>query len=168
MKFFIFLAVLFLSSSFPAGVKAGGGDAFRTTDFPLPRFVSLNADKVYVRAGPGLQYPIKWQFQKENLPVEVILEFDAWRKIRDYEGQVGWVHVSLLSGKRYALIVGDGGVLLRKKTNEGSKVVAELEPRVVARIKQCEIDWCELSVSGYTGWAYKNFLWGVYDSEDFD
>ncbi|MHC4174421.1 MAG: SH3 domain-containing protein [Planctomycetota bacterium] len=26
------------------------------------------------------------------MPVQVIAEFDTWRKIRDWEGAEGWVH----------------------------------------------------------------------------
>ena len=36
------------------------------------------------------------------MPVEVIAEYDTWRKIRDWQGTVGWVHQSMLDGGRYA------------------------------------------------------------------
>src|SRR5262245_48383818 len=69
------------------------------------RYVSLKADRVYLRKGPGTQYPVAWEFQRAGLPVEVIREFDVWRQVRDASGTVGWVHSSLLSGRRTALIL---------------------------------------------------------------
>ena len=74
--------------------------AFRSTEYPLPRFVSLRSDEVYVRTGPGQKYPVQWIFRKKDVPVEIILEYDVWRKVKDYDGHEGWVHKTLLSGKR--------------------------------------------------------------------
>lgn len=167
MRFLVF-SILAIAILFPFAVQALEGTPFRVTNLPLPRYVSLSSEEVHVRAGPGLQYPILWQFRREHLPVEITLEYDAWRKIRDYEGQEGWVHVSLLSGARYGLIVGKAGTLVRRKPQPDSGAVAELEPFVVARIQECKSEWCEVSSGGYSGWVYKNFLWGVYAAEEFN
>ena len=86
----------------PACAQAG-----RSTGLPLPRFVSLAADRVNVRFGPGKQYPINWVFARKGLPVEIIEEFDTWRKIRDYDGEEGWIHSSLLSSRRTIMVTGD-------------------------------------------------------------
>ena len=74
------------------------------TKMPIPRFVSMRGDQVFARTGPGTRYPIKWVFQRKNLPVEIVQEFDTWRKIRDIDGEEGWVHQSLLSGKRFGVL----------------------------------------------------------------
>src|SRR5450759_14844 len=57
---------------------------------PVPRFVSLKAGRVNVRVGPGEDYKIAWIFTRPGLPIEVIQEFDNWRRIRDSDGTVGW------------------------------------------------------------------------------
>ena len=69
------------------------------------RYVSLKADRVFLRQGPGTDYPIAWVFQRAGLPVEVLREFEVWRQVRDAGGTVGWVHGSLLSGRRTALVL---------------------------------------------------------------
>ncbi|MGI9419233.1 MAG: SH3 domain-containing protein [Geminicoccaceae bacterium] len=58
----------------------------RSTGLPIPRFVSLDARQreVNVRFGPGQQYPINWVFTRPGVPLEIIAEFDNWRKIKDY------------------------------------------------------------------------------------
>src|SRR5512147_2561435 len=72
---------------------------------PLPRFASLDSSEANLRAGPGKDYPILWVYQRKGLPVEIIQEFDTWRRIRDRDGTVGWVQQNLLSGKRTGLII---------------------------------------------------------------
>src|SRR5690349_19749693 len=57
---------------------------------PLPRFVSLKADEVNVRQGPGWDHAVAWVYRRIGLPVEVIAEYDVWRQIRDSEGASGW------------------------------------------------------------------------------
>src|SRR5262245_18188433 len=58
---------------------------------PLPRFVSLKADKVNVRRGPASEHQVAWVFQRRGLPVEIVAEFENWRRIRDNDGEEGWV-----------------------------------------------------------------------------
>ena len=87
---------------------------------PLPRFVSLKADKVHVRQGPGTDHKIAWVFQQAGLPVEVIQEFETWRRVRDSEGATGWVFHAMLSGRRTVVI------LPWEVKKEGNAVQAEL------------------------------------------
>ena len=84
-----FLIVVFLLSIFSSAYAADGRDAFRSTEFPLPRFVSIAVGEVFVRAGPGLKFPVKWVLKKKKMPVEIVLEYDNWRKIRDVDGDQG-------------------------------------------------------------------------------
>ncbi|MCB1538323.1 MAG: hypothetical protein H6865_07565 [Rhodospirillales bacterium] len=136
------------------------------TGYPLPRFVSLRSDIVYVRAGPGMRYPVKWVYQRRNYPLEVIQEFDTWRKIRDSDGEEGWVHQSLLSGNRHVLIAGKAPVTILKKPEPDARPVAQMEPGVVAKLNECADNWCDVSASGYHGWVLKTSLWGVYEREE--
>src|SRR5919106_133867 len=80
------------------------GQAGRTTGLPLPRFVSLGSDEVNLRFGPGETYPIAWILTREGLPVEIVEEFDTWRKVRLHDGDFGWIHGSLLSSRRTVLV----------------------------------------------------------------
>lgn len=167
------LVILFLPYA-PVMAQDGGAAAavpsFRDTTLPLPRFASLQGNKTYVRAGPGLRYPIKWIFRKEGLPVEIVQEFDSWRKIRDYEGGEGWVHQSLLSGMRTVMVRGEADTLvpLRGGAGDVERLIARMEPDVVARLTECVVGWCRIEVDGYKGWVARNFLWGIYEDEEFN
>lgn len=143
-------------------------DAFRSTKLPLPRFVSLRADEVFARTGPGKKYPIRYVYENRGLPVEIILEFENWRKIKDFEGDEAWVHQTLLSGKRTALIKGTEPVSLYRKPDIDSRKAAVLQPQSRLRLESCDGIWCEANAAGYDGWVRQKFLWGVYEKEIFD
>lgn len=139
---------------------------------PIPRFVSLKAKRVNVRVGPGEDYNVLWTFTRSNLPVEVIQEFDNWRRIRDSDGSVGWVFHSLLSGERTAVIApwspGEGTVPIRASASDAAGVTAYLQPRVMASIDRCKAGWCRLKGNGFAGWIEQAQLWGVYPGEEVE
>ena len=139
---------------------ADSKDVFNNSGLEIPRFVSLKDSKVFVRSGPGLRYPIKWVFKKEGLPVEIVQEFDTWRKIRDNEGEEGWVHQTLLSGSRKALIAEEKGAILVRKPVTGAKPVAVLEPNVLIALTQCSGAWCSGEANGFKGWIEKKITLG--------
>lgn len=147
---------------------ASAPSAFRSTPYPLPRFVSIGSDQVFVRSGPGQRYPVEWEYKRKGVPVEIILEYDAWRKIRDFDGQVGWVHHTLLSGRRAGFVLGGGAVSVHAKARDDSPVQAYVEPKALVDVSQCNGSWCHVNASGYKGWIAQKKLWGVYESEVFD
>jgi SH3-like domain-containing protein len=155
------LALLLLAAGAPgAWSQSVGGE----TNLPLPRFVSLKSSEVNLRTGPGTNYPVDWVFVRRGLPVEVIAEFDVWRKIRDWQGTVGWVHQSMLDGRRTALISGEERTLRRAPAGDAA-AVARLTPGVIAALDACEADWCRLEVEGRDGWLRRDEFWGVYPDE---
>ena len=167
--YLFFLAVFLLFPAvLPAQDDPADSSAFRSTTYPLPRFVSLGSDKVYVRTGPGQRYPIKFLYKKSGLPVEVILEYEAWRKIRDQEGDEGWVHKSLLSGRRTGLIRSEDLVSVYQKPKTEARIVAYIEPNAIGGLKECQDGWCTFESAGYKGWVETKYIWGVYEGEDFD
>ena len=132
---------------------------------PLPRFASLRSDEVNVRTGPGTRYPVDWVFKRKGMPVEIVAEYENWRKIRDWQGASGWVHQSLLTGKR-SFIIPAKSASLHKTPAPAAEVVAKLEPEVMGEIRSCSGDWCRVRVSsGVSGWLQRTELWGVYKSE---
>ncbi len=143
-------------------------NAFRSTEYPLPRFVSLGSNEAYVRSGPGRKYPILWVYKKRSVPVEIILEYDVWRKIHDFDGQKGWVHKTLLSGRRTGFIKGEELVSLYKKPRKDSRVAAYLQPKLLIAIDSCDNGWCEVDAKEYTGYLEQSVIWGVYEDENFN
>jgi SH3-like domain-containing protein len=147
------------------------GAAVGKSGLPVPRFVSLKAGRVNVRGGPGDDYKVAWVFTKKALPVEVVAEFDTWRRVRDSDGTVGWVFHSLLSNKRTVVVSpwakGDPVPIHARAANDAA-VTAYLQPGVLAAVDKCRDNWCSLSGTGFSGWIEEARLWGVYPGEAVD
>lgn len=137
------------------------------TGLPLPRYVSLKASEANVRRGPSLTHRIDWVYKRRAMPLRVTAEFGHWRRVEDRDGAGGWVHYTLLSGVRTAIVEQDLlDVLARPEA--GAMVVAQLEAGVIARVSECDAAWCALSAGGHDGWAPKSALWGVDAQEAVD
>ena len=137
------------------------------TNLPLPRYVSMKTNEGNVRRGPSLTHRVDWVFKRRNLPLEITAEHGHWRQVRDHDGAGGWIHYSLLSGARTAIVEAEM-LSLYAQPDAGSREIARLELGVVARIDACEPDWCRLSAGGYRGWGKKTQLWGVAYDEILD
>jgi SH3-like domain-containing protein len=154
-----------------AGALVGGGEGpvraqnvGSETQLPIPRFVSLRSDEVNLRTGPRTTYPVEWVYIRRDLPVEIVAEFDVWRKIRDWQGTTGWVHQSMLAGKRTVLITG-GDRDLRREPADAAPIVARLASGVIGRLLECDGSWCRIEVASYRGWLKQEEFWGTYPNE---
>lgn len=136
-------------------------------ELPVPRFASIKADEANVRVGPGTQYPLKWTYVVPGVPVEIIAEWDNWRKIRDWEGQEGWVHTAMLSPKRTIIVTGEKRTLYRR-ADAASPPVVRLRPGIIADVEDCIKGWCRIEVRNYRGWLKRSDFWGVGPDETLD
>ena len=162
-------AALFMLTLATAATQAGA-DA-TASGLPVPRFVSLKADRVTVRGGPDKDHDVAWIYTRVGWPVEITAEFENWRRIRDSDGTEGWVYHSLLSGKRMAAVqlkAKTDLAPLHAKPDAQSAVTAQLQSGVIGSVKRCTGTWCRLSGDGFDGWIEQNRLWGVYPDEKIE
>jgi SH3-like domain-containing protein len=156
----------------PGQVEAQAADAQvevrgAVTNLPLPRYVSLKTSEGNARRGPGLTHRIDWVFNRAGMPLRVTAEYENWRRIEDAEGVGGWVHYSLLSGTRTALVTGPM-LDLRATPLPDAGIVLQAEAGVIARLLECRPEWCRVTIDGERGWAPKAALWGVDPGESFE
>lgn len=139
----------------------------RIGDFglPVPRYVSLKSGEVYLREGPSAGHKVEWVYVRRGLPVEVIAEYDVWRRIRDADGITGWVHKGMLDGRRSVLVTGEGNVALREGPSADAAIIAYAEPGVVARLKTCGSAFCEVETKAIDAYVARDHVWGVYADE---
>ncbi len=131
-----------------------------TSGLPLPRFVSLKSDEINLRTGPGTRYPIDWIYRRRGLPVEIIDEFEDWRRVRDHDGTVGWVHRLMLVSERTVLVTGQTR-MLRRQPEPGAPGLAYLEAGVIADLKGCDKAWCRIEAQGFDGWLPRREIYGT-------
>ena len=122
-------------------------------------FWSLKNNEVNLRQGPSFKYPIKLIYKKKYLPVLILDTSETWRKIKDFNNNSGWIHVSQLSKKKTALNFKNNSILYKNPTIY-SKPIAKLESGRLVLIKKCNQKWCKISSGEFIGWINKSFLWG--------
>lgn len=113
-----------------------------------------------MRTGPSTEFPVKWVYKRQYLPVKVVAVHEVWRKIEDPDGDQGWMHVRLLSPNRTALVIGSGVATLRDGPEATARIAWRVEPGVVGRVEDCAKGWCRLDVAGRTGYIEVDRLWG--------
>jgi SH3-like domain-containing protein len=153
--------------------SAAGEPGTGPSGLPVPRFVSLKADKVNMHVGPAKTYDVSWVYTRAGLPVEITAEFENWRRIRDGDGDgaEGWVYHSLLSGRRTGIVkpkAKEELVAIREKADGSAGVVAQLQGGVLGTVKKCTGTWCRIAGDGFDGWVEQERLWGVYPNEKIE
>ena len=123
------------------------------------KYMSLKNKKVNVRYGPGLDYPIKFVFNKKNYPVEIIDEKENFRKILDFKKNSGWIHRSQL--KKSSSFITLDTVILFSDSTKFSRPIAKIESGRLLNKKKCNLNWCRVETGEYKGWVLKENLWGL-------
>ena len=124
-----------------------------------PYWASIDEAEARMRTGPSTEFPVKWVYKRQYLPVKVVAVHEVWRKIEDPDGDQGWMHVRLLSPNRTGLVTGSVAAL-RDAPEATARIAWRVEPGVVGRIEECQKGWCRLDVYGRTGYIEAERLWG--------
>ena len=138
---FLFLSILFTQSSITE-----------------EKFLSLKKNKVNVRYGPSLDYPIKYIYRKVNLPVKLIDKKDNMRRVIFFDNNSGWIHRSQLKQSNSIIILEQRNLF--KKPSNFSKPIARLEKGRLLVITKCRIEWCDITTDNYSGWVKTKDIWG--------
>lgn len=142
-----------------AGLLAGG-EVLAQAQQKTPYWASIEEPEARMRTGPSVEFPVKWVYKRQNLPVRVIAVHSVWRKVEDHDGDQGWMHVRLLSTKRTAVVVGGEIGALRETASGTARIAWRVEPGVVGRIDECEKGWCRFDNAGRSGYIQTDRLWG--------
>jgi SH3-like domain-containing protein len=130
-------------------------------------YASIRRDQAFLREGPSYAHRVLWVYHRKNYPVKIVETFDAWRRVKDVDGTIGWMHHTQLSDARTIVFIGFTQTPLHAKADPRSKPVAFAQPGVVAKLKACEPRLCEVETSGVEGWVDKKNIWGVESGEVF-
>ena len=121
-------------------------------------FLMLKNNKVNVRYGPDLNSPIKYIYNKKNLPIKVIDKKENFRRIIDIKNNSGWIHASQLR-KNKSFILLENQILFSKPTKY-SKPIVKISSGRLLLVKKCKLKWCRIKTENYTGWLEIKNVWG--------
>jgi SH3-like domain-containing protein len=142
-KTFIFTLLVFV-------LFAGTASAERLT---------VAADRANVRSGPGTDRGILWSVGK-YYPVNTIKTSGQWHQIRDFEGDMGWIHGSLLKKIPSVILTGET-VNVREGPETSFKVLFQAEKGVSFKLLEDKQEWLKVQhADGDVGWVHKSLAWG--------
>ncbi|HRJ11958.1 MAG TPA: SH3 domain-containing protein [Alphaproteobacteria bacterium] len=159
--YLILIAVFCLALYFPflVAAQAAEPDEQQTESRALPRFVTIKAKEINIRTGPGERYPIDWVMQAKGWPLQVVAEYENWRRVKDWEGNMGWVHRAMLSNARAGVVQVETTTLRRAPSAEGTPL-AHVKQGTHAEIKKCDAGWCQVEFDEASGWIPAKTIWG--------
>lgn len=146
-----------------AAASAEDGASPTPSGQEVPRYVSLKFDVANGRSGPSRAHPVAWRYVRAGLPMEVIAETPDWRRVRDPEGEVTWMHRRVLSGRRSVYTLEES--VLRARADAEAPIEAVAQAGVVLSLERCRDGWCRVEGQGYRGWVEADTLWGIYSEE---
>jgi SH3-like domain-containing protein len=148
-------------------LASGGLPAHSAEDAKLPYFASMKGQLTNMREGPADDARVKWVYHRKGLPVEVIASYQVWRRVRDMDGEVGWIHVALLARERDAVVTGEGQAAVHGGADTQTDVIAQAKPGSIGKLEHCGPRACEVKFDGAKGWIDRTRLWGVHEGEQF-
>ena len=99
------------------------------------------ADFKSVGAAPAIMYDAPSERGRKvfvaprGMPVEVILSYGEWAKVRDVSGDLAWVEAKALDSRRH-VIVNVAGAKVRSAADEGSQVVFNVDRGVLLELAE--------------------------------
>ncbi len=154
----IFISIIFFN-------QVGHANIGNETGLEIPRYVSLKSDDANIRVGPSKNYPIEIKFIKKNYPLKVLDEYEEWRKVEDFNRNIGWIHKSLISGIRTGIVLSNDNKKIQLLNTLDGDVIGEIGNGNIVFLEKCKIDWCLVSLGDFEGWMDKNYIWGVKEKE---
>ena len=137
----------------------------KETGLEIPRYVSLKSDDANIRVGPSKNYPIEIKYVKRNYPLKVLEEYEEWRKVEDFNNNIGWIHKSLISGIRTGIVLSNDSKNIKLFNTLDGSVIGEIGMGNIVFLEKCKIDWCLVSSGNFKGWMDKKYIWGVKEKE---
>ena len=145
--------------------QVSNADIGKETGLEIPRYVSLKSNDANIRVGPSKNYPIEIKYIKKNYPLKVLEEYEEWRKVEDFKKNIGWIHKSLISGKRTGIVLSNDNKTINLLNTLDGNVIGEIGKANIVFLEKCKIDWCLVSSGNYKGWIDKKYIWGVEEKE---
>ncbi len=164
MKYKKLIFLLLISSVYSANLNA-----YIKSGRCEPYYASIKSNRVNSHRGPGKEYKISYEYIQKGTPVMVIAKYDHWRKVKDPLGDESWIHKSMLSPKRFVIVMSENPTELRQKSNETSEILAYVKKNVVLELVTVRGNWCNVAFRGnagrYSGWIKKSDVFGVFKNE---
>lgn len=121
--------------------------------------VSVGVDSLNMREGPGTSAPVLWKLSR-GYPLQVVDRQGNWLKVRDFEGDDGWVARSLTSRTPHH-VVKSATANLRSGPGTGYRIKGRVDYGETVRTLGRQGSWVKVQHHSLgQGWVARNLLWG--------
>ena len=112
-----------------------------------------------MRSGPGTRFEAIWTLIR-GYPLRVIGREGHWIKVRDFEGDQGWVFRSLTVRTPFHIVKAQVANL-RALPSTRSRILGRLDYGDILRTLGKRAGWVRVRQSdGTRGWVARSLLWG--------
>ena len=120
--------------------------------------MAIQSDVANIRSGPNLEDAVLWQVEK-YYPVIILEKKGVWRRFRDFEGDQGWVHISVL-GSIKSIIIKANQCNVRTGPGTQYDVAFTVNKGIPFKVLQTKGSWLQVQhADGESGWIHKNLVW---------
>lgn len=144
------IALAILGMAFACAASAQAGLDYRSV--ATPSTVFYNGPSVLAR---------KVAVASRYYPVEVLITYGSWLKVRDSTGELAWVESKHLSPKRMVIVTA-AATQLRQKPEASASPAAQIERGVVLEFVEAAGAWIKVNHrDGITGYLPVADGWGA-------
>lgn len=120
--------------------------------------LAIVTDIANIRSGPGTEHDILWQVYK-HYPIDVIERQGAWLRFRDFEGDIGWIHNSLVD-KVATVITRAPKCNVRSGPGTGHEVAFTVVDGISFQLLKRKGAWLHVQhADGDRGWIHRSLVW---------
>jgi SH3-like domain-containing protein len=120
--------------------------------------LSVNANIANIRSGPNTSDAVIWQVEKYH-PLEVIQKQGQWCLFKDFEGDRGWIHISLLTDIKTVIVKNDK-CNVRSGPGTDHAIQFTVDKGVPFKVLEEKGAWLHVvHADGDQGWIHRSLVW---------
>ncbi len=120
--------------------------------------LSVSASRANIRSGPGTKHDILWRVEK-YYPLDILEKSGEWILFRDFEGDTGWIHQSLVN-KQPSVVVNVPVANIRSGPGTTHEILFTIEKGVPFKILKRQKDWIYVEhMDGDKGSIHSSLIW---------
>lgn len=141
----IFLITMAVALIFPSGVLSA-------------QRLAVGVKVANMRSGPGKEHPEMWQVEKFH-PLIVVEKKGNWYKVKDFEGDIAWIHKSLLNNTQSVITI-KNNCNVRSKAGKDGRILFTVEKGIPFKVLKKKGNWIKIKhADNDIGWIYKTLVW---------
>ena len=120
--------------------------------------MAVTAPVANVRSGPGTEYDVVWKMERYH-PIDVLRTQGPWYLFRDFEGDTGWVHKSLLGNIKTVITV-KTRCNVRKGPGTKYEILFNIGEAIPFKVLEDRGTWLHVEhADGDRGWIARSLVW---------